>query len=370
VPAARRPTWRLVAVALALAWVVVGVIAAYTYGHRYSLYRGFPAPVTPKGVPRGEVREVHFFSPALDAQKRYVVYLPPHYRREAARGRRFPVLYLLHGDPGRPEIFVRAGALAVQEDVLLDQRRIRPMIAVMPAGRSGLFGGTGTEWANAQAGRYEDYVLDVVRNVDRRFSTVRDRQGRGIGGLSEGGYGALNITLHHLDEFSVAQSWSGYFNETRSGPFSHASAAEIRANSPAKYVPAIAARIRRAGYRAWIYQGTLDGNDPAHIRHMSAELHAAGAQVHYGFFPGGHDWGLWRAQLPRMLIAASGWFATPPRSGAGALSGVGRAGSAAAIRRYELARRRKCLRRRGGRRAAGRPPGHPCQVIAPAQSGQ
>jgi enterochelin esterase-like enzyme len=363
VSAARRPTWRLVVLPLALAWLVLGGIGAYVYAHRYSLYRGFPAPVTPTGVSRGTVSDVHFHSRALQGDHRYVVYLPPHYAREAAHGRRFPVLYLLHGDPGKPDIFIRAGALAVQEDVLLARRRIKPMIAVMPAGKSGLFGGTGTEWANAQGGPYEDYVLDVVRDVDRRFATVNDRQGRGIAGLSEGGFGALNITLHHLGLFSVAESWSGYFNETRSGPFSSEPSSVIRANSPAKYVPGLAGQIGRLGYRAWIYQGQLDSNDPAHIRHMSDELHAAGAQVHYGFFPGGHDWGLWRAQLPRMLIAASRWFATPPRSGARAFSHIGATGSPAAIRRYDIARRAKCLRRRAARRRAGRPPGHPCQVI-------
>ena len=363
---ARRPTWRFVALPLAIVWLVTGAIGAYVYAHRYSLYRGFPAPVTPAGVARGSIQNVNFFSPALHGEHHYTVYLPPHYARQAARGRRFPVLYLLHGDPGSPEVFIRAGALAVQEDVLTARRRIRPMIVVMPAGRSGVFGGTGTEWANAQGGRYEDFVLDVMRNVDGRFATVRNRQGRGIGGLSEGGFGALNISLHHLAQFSVAESWSGYFNETRSGPFSNAPDALIRFNSPGKYVPAIAPAIRRMGYRAWIYQGQLDSNNPNHITRMSDELHAAGAEVHYGFFPGGHDWGLWRAQLPHMLIAASQWFATSPRQGAGALSRAGHAGSPAAIRRYDIARRKTCLARRAARRRAGKPPGHPCQVITSA----
>jgi enterochelin esterase-like enzyme len=363
VPAARRPTWRLVALPLSLAWLAIGVAGAVVYVHRYSLYRGFPEPITPAGVARGTVHEVHFHSRALDGDHRYLVYLPPGYRREAASGRRFPVLYLLHGDPGKPEIFIRAGALAVQEDVLLARGRIRPMIAVMPSGKAGLLGGSGTEWANAGAGPYESYVLDVTRDVDRRFATVRNRRGRGIAGLSEGGFGALNISLRHLDRFSVAESWSGYFNERRSGAFSNEPAAVIRANSPAKEVPQLAPAIRRLGYRAWIYQGKLDSNDPAHITQISDELHAAGAEVHYGFFPGGHDWGLWRAQLPRMLIAASGWFATAPRSGATRFSHVGRGGSPAAIRRYDIARRQRCLRRRAARRHAGRPPGHPCQVI-------
>jgi enterochelin esterase-like enzyme len=362
VPAAPRSSWRLAVVPLALAWLIIGLFGAYVYAHRYDLYRGFPAPKTPAGVPKGTVKTVNFYSPSLHATHSYIVYLPPHYAQQAARGRRFPVLYLLHGDPGKPDIFIRAGALAVKEDVLAAKGAIKPMIAVMPAGKTGTFAGSGTEWANAQSGPWESYVLDVVHNVDRRFATVPSRQGRGIAGLSEGGFGALNISLHHLGVFSVAESWSGYFNETRAGPFSREPTSVIRLNSPEQDVRAVAPQIRRLGYRAWIYQGQLDHNPAFHIRNMSNELHAAGAQVHYGFFPGGHDWGLWRAQLPRMLVAASNWFATNPHSGANALSGIGHAGSPAAIRRAELAQHTKCLRRRARRLRAGRPPGHACHL--------
>src|SRR3954447_21987245 len=135
-PLVRHRSWRLVAIPLALVWLAIGSVAAYVYGHRYSLYRGFPAPTTPAGVSQGTVRDVRFFSRALDGTHRYLVYLPPRYAQQAARGRRFPVLYLLHGDPGSPEVFIRAGALAVRENVLLARRRIGPMIVVMPAGRT------------------------------------------------------------------------------------------------------------------------------------------------------------------------------------------------------------------------------------------
>jgi enterochelin esterase-like enzyme len=349
---------------MAIAWLAIGLFGAYLYTHRYELYRGFPKPVTPAGVARGSVHDEHFYSAALRGRHSYLAYFPPHYRAQAARGARFPVLYLLHGDPGSPEVFVRAGALAVQEDVLLSQHRIKPMIVVMPSGKGGLLQG-GTEWANAGGGPYESYVLDVVDDVDRRFATVRRRQDRGIGGLSEGAFGALNISLHNLRVFSVAESWSGYFNESPTGAFSRATAAEIRANSPAQYVASLAPEIRRLGYRAWLYQGQLDGRPVRHIRDFGIALHTAGAEAHYGIFPGGHDWGLWRAQVPRMLIAASGWFARSPRSGASSFSGVGHAGSPAAIRRYQIMRRKLCLRRRAARRAAGKPPGHLCQVIPP-----
>jgi len=231
------------------------------------------------------------------------------------------------------------------------------MIVVMPEGKSGTFGGSGTEWANAQSGPYENYVLDVVRNVDTRFATIPKRQERGIAGLSEGAFGALNISLHNLRTFSVAESWSGYFNELPSGPFSHEPLSVIRFNSPEQYVQVAAPLIHRLGYRAWIYQGTVDRNPAFHIRDMSQRLHAAGATVHYGFFPGGHDWGLWRAQLPRMLIAASDWFHTNPRA-TSLLTSIGHQGSPAAIRRQSLLQHAKCLRRRANNIAHGRPPGH------------
>src|SRR2546423_7826542 len=34
---------------------------------------------------------------------------------------------------------------------------------------------------------------------------------------------AVNIALHHLKTFSIAESWSGYGRERRKGPFAHRS---------------------------------------------------------------------------------------------------------------------------------------------------
>jgi enterochelin esterase-like enzyme len=189
-----------------------------------------------------------------------------------------------------------------------------------------------------------DYVLDVVHNVDHRFATRANRRYRGVGGISEGAYAALNIGLHHLGTFSVVESWSGYFTQTPTGPFAGASFAALRANSPAAYVPALAPQIHRLGLRAWLLQGRLDWRSPQTLRAFATELHAAGADVRYGFFPSGHDWGLWRAQTPRMLMAASRWFSQRPRARAG-ISHVGHAPGRAARRRLW---RRHCLRLKPG----------------------
>lgn len=326
---------------LVLAWLIAGASGAYRYVHRYDLYRGFAKPHTPAGVPRGATTEVRFRSRALGAAEHFVVYLPPGYAAAAAAGRRFPVLYLLHGFPGQPRVFVDAGAIAVDADVMIARRAITPMILVMPAGPRGYFHGD-TEWANGSAGRWMDEVLEIVGLVDHRYATRRDRQDRGLAGLSEGGYGAVNIALRHLGMFSIAQSWSGYFRQTRSSVFAHATPAAIFANSPADYVPSMAGRIRRLGFRAWLYQGRVDTSPPAAMTGFGDELHAAGAEVHYGFFPGGHDWALWRRQLPHMLRVASHWFGRRP-AGARAFSRTGRSLPLAVLRRIRRARVHRCL---------------------------
>src|ERR1700761_5267745 len=151
---------RALVVTALLAWFGAGLSAAYKYVDGYTQSRGFPALTTPAGVPRGTVETVSFRSAATGAQERYMVYLPPRYRAEAAAGRRFPVLYLLHGSPGADAGFVKIGAADVRMNTLVADRRVRPMILVMPAGAQGL--GGDTEWANTRSGRWMDFVVDVV----------------------------------------------------------------------------------------------------------------------------------------------------------------------------------------------------------------
>jgi enterochelin esterase-like enzyme len=325
---------------LAAAWLAAGLFGAYTYVTRYVAYRGFPAPVTPAGIARGTVREVSFHSGLVSQGARYLVYLPPGYRQQAARGRRYPVLYLLHGVPGKFTAFTDVARIQVIANEMIASHRMPPVILVMPCGQPGTF--SDTEWANTTAGRWEDYVLEVVRQVDHRYATIPDRAHRGLAGDSEGAYGAVNIALHHLRTFSVIESWGGYFTQTPTAAFHGATPAQLRANSPTAYVGSLAPAIRRLGLRAWLYQGRTDSADPALMRGFAAQLHAAGADVRIGFFRGGHDWGLFRRQTPRMLVAAARWFARSPRGHAG-FSATGHSLPLATLRRMQARRLRHCL---------------------------
>ena len=302
---------RWIAVAL-VGWLAAGLagLAAYVYG--YDVHRGFGAAHTPAGIPQGQLKVIAFHSRAIGRTDRYLVYLPPGYARAAARGERFPVFYFLHGAPGKMTSIADVDAAQVTLNELIARHRLRPMLLVSPAAVQGLHGDT--EWANSPAGRWMDEVVAVVHDVDRRFATLPFRRDRAIAGDSEGAYGAVNVALHHLGLFSVAESWSGYYWQSRSTVFAHAPAAEIAANSPGAYVGSLAPRLRRLGLRAWIYQGRQDHTDPAQTVAFAAALRRAGADVRFRFFPGGHDWALWRHETPRMLIAAGRWFATPLRA--------------------------------------------------------
>jgi enterochelin esterase-like enzyme len=298
---------RAVVAAAALAWALLGIFGVFRYVQAYWLYRGFAPPVTPRGVAAGRLLTRAFSSPALHARSAIDVYLPPGYRQAVAMGRRFPVVYLLHGEPGQPNNFFFIGDLHVAENVLLARHRIRPMILVAPSGRSARFGAE-TEWANTRAGNFEDYVLDVVRYTDAHFATIPDRRDRVLAGLSEGGFGAANIALRHLAVFGGFQSWSGYFRESPTGPFAHASPAQVRANSPLAYVPALAPTIRRLGLHAYVYAGRADRSGARQLLQFAPVLRAAGTHVTFSLYHGGHDWGLWRREGPHMLSVANRWF--------------------------------------------------------------
>ena len=163
---------RLVGLAAA-AVIAVGTVGVYRYVENYWLYRGFAPPHDAAFVKTpGATERFYLPSRALGGRRQPVdVYLPPGYRSHPDR--RYPVMYLLHGFPGRPDAFLATVRLGVVEDELVALHRAGPMILVMPFGSTGSF--TDKEWANG-IGRdngWETFVArDLVDAVDHRYRTV------------------------------------------------------------------------------------------------------------------------------------------------------------------------------------------------------
>jgi enterochelin esterase-like enzyme len=332
----------------ALTLLVTGLVGAYSYAQDYYLHRGF---VTIPQLPRagtGRLLSVHFNSKALHRNADYLVYLPPGY----TPSHRYPVFYLLHGSPGRPQVFIDIANMDVRLDNQLSQGRLQPMILVYPDGRIGGSTYSDSEWANTPSGHYENYVLDVVHDVEQRFSTLPERQDRVIGGFSAGAYGAINIALHHLAQFASVEVWSGYFTETRTGVFAHASTSTLDYNSPIDYVARLKAQLAVDPLRVFMLVGRDD--DSSHqIVPMAKALKANHASVSYAIYPGGHDWSVWYPRLNQMLILASHDVSQPLRAQPAA---VGKAAAkAASLGRHVAPRHTARARRRSvvGRRRSG-----------------
>ncbi|MEA2214348.1 MAG: hypothetical protein QOF83_4296 [Solirubrobacteraceae bacterium] len=308
-------TGRMTVLVVALAVLVTGLDGAYRYWESYYQHRGFTPVRLIRGAHPGRRLWVHFYSTALHRNYDYLAYLPPGYD---PIHHRYPVFYLLHGSPGRPQVYTGIGSMGTRMDNLIHRGRMRPMILVFPDGRINASTFSDAEWADTRAGRYEAYVLDVVHDVDHRFAAIPRRGDRVIAGFSSGGYGATNIALHHLALFGNLESWSGYYRQTRSAVFTHASPALLAANSPLEYASRVARKLAVDPLRAFLFIGRDDNLSPQ-LQPMAAELGRAGGQVSYALYRGGHDWQLWHAKLNQMLILASRDIARPPRRGPGAV---------------------------------------------------
>ena len=297
---------RAVAASAALtAFVAVGLLGAYRYVDNYWVYRGFAPPHDASFVrDHGEATRLYVASRALGGRRQPVdVYLPPGYSSHPQE--RYPVVYLLHGFPGRPGAFLQTVRLGVVEDDLIALHRMRPMILVMPFGSTGSF--TDKEWANGvrpHEGWATFVARDLVRAVDARYRTIPHGSARALAGLSEGGYGALNIGFAHPGEFHVLESWSGYERaDDVAAVFDHRRSL-LDANSPSLTLARTAASLRRTHTFVWAYSGTDD-----HFRKQNATFAAALSREHvaHRFFlvRGGHNWGLWRGNAARALLAIS-----------------------------------------------------------------
>ncbi|MBT5832906.1 MAG: esterase family protein [Candidatus Latescibacteria bacterium] len=118
----------------------------------------------------------------------------------------FPVFYLLHGLSDDHSIWMRRTSI---ERYVQDL----PIIVVMPDGGRSFY-------CDAVEGpAYENHIIqDVIAFTDRIFNTLPTREGRVIGGLSMGGYGALKLALKYPNLFCSAVSHSGALGITKVKP--------------------------------------------------------------------------------------------------------------------------------------------------------
>ncbi|WP_410638624.1 alpha/beta hydrolase [Amycolatopsis sp. lyj-346] len=241
----------------------------------------------------------------------YVI-LPPGY--DAGPARRYPVVYLIHGYPfGGPRDWLTSGDAPGTLLALQQANVIAPMIVVsvdMTAGTPS----TDWECLNVPGGpQLESYLAGtVVPAVDQHYRTLADRTHRALGGMSGGGFGALNIGLHHVGEFATLVIALPYDDLNDSVGILDGNQAAIAANTPRRYLPAMKFS---APISVMLAVGTGAPTDVTTAHRIADALRARGqeAVVHAerGF---NHTWHTARATLPYLLAFADQAFRTSPET--------------------------------------------------------
>jgi len=122
----------------------------------------------------------------------YRVYIPPCYHQQIDR--RYPVLYLIHGQGFTDEQWDRIGVDEVA-DSLIASYEIPPLIIVMPH-----------EYDSQppQISKFaQAFIDDFIPYIEATYRTLPDRAHRAIGGLSRGGGWAIHFGVSEWELFGT-----------------------------------------------------------------------------------------------------------------------------------------------------------------------
>lgn len=233
-----------------------------------------------ENIKHGTVDTIQYQSKTVGTTRTTLIYLPPGFDKN----KKYPVLYLLHGIGGDEFEWLRNGHPEIILDNLYAEKKIAPMIVVLPNGRAmkndraegNVFE---PEKAASFATFEKDLLNDLIPFIESNYPVIQNRENRALAGLSMGGGQSLNFGLGNLDTFS----WVGGFS---SAP--NTKAPEVLIPNPAE----TASKLKLL----WVSCGDKDGliifsqklhqyckeNNVPHIWHIE---------------PGVHDFKVWKSDL-------------------------------------------------------------------------
>jgi len=252
----------------------------------------------PRLAPGVVMRDVTFFSQALNRQMPYRVFLP----QKLTAGQKLPVVYLLHGNGGDYRNWSNYSDVA---RYAVPSGASRGLILVTVDGGSSYYANS----VGRPEDKFEDYfVRDLIADVEARFPAAKNRESRAAVGVSMGGYAAVKLALARPDLYVF-----------------------VGAISPAIDVPSRRFSLRRWGqsmrFRSIFGPNNsesrqksdpfilVDFADPAETpfiyltageqepllesnRRFAVRLKERGFSYEFYTKPGGHDWGEWDSQTP------------------------------------------------------------------------
>jgi enterochelin esterase-like enzyme len=160
-------------------------------------------------ITHGKIDSIIYESKTVGTERKALIYTPPQY----SKNKKYPVLYLLHGIGGDEKEWLNGGQPQVILDNLYAEKKIEPMIVIMPNGRAmkddrAVGNIMAPDKVQAFADFEKDLLNDLIPFIEKNFPVYNDREHRAIAGLSMGGGQSLNFGLGNLDKFA----WIGGFS--------------------------------------------------------------------------------------------------------------------------------------------------------------
>jgi len=288
------------------------------------------------GVERGKVETVEYDSKSVGDTRKMTVYLPPGYSKDT----KYPVFYLLHGAGDNEGGWTRNGAANLILDNLFADKKIVPMIVVMPNGSpqgprpgtvlagmimkradadkngivsreeflaaaealykeldtgkldqkllatglnrlmpvSGAPGGRQRGFGDFVSGFENDLLKDIIPFAESHYPVLADREHRAIAGLSMGGGQALTIGLRHRDLFA----YIGGFSSALFGNSSALVPAQADASEPLRLLWLSCGDEDRLMDANKNFHASLEQKNVSHLWHIDS---------------GAHTWPVWKNDL-------------------------------------------------------------------------
>jgi enterochelin esterase-like enzyme len=185
--------------------VSVTALLAISTAIPHAQRRGGAPPGAPGGPGRGgrgvsTIERMTVHGKALEGNSQgdspdraVTVYLPPSYAGD--QNRRFPTVYMLHGQGGAEGAFLESAALQPSGDRLAAAQGFSEFIVVTP--------NASTQKGGMYAGEWERFVADdLVAYVDGHYRTLAQRMSRGLAGHDAGANAAFRIGMKRPELFA------------------------------------------------------------------------------------------------------------------------------------------------------------------------
>jgi enterochelin esterase-like enzyme len=250
-----------------------------------------PMPWEVQDVPHGVVSQHFYASKIVGIQSQYYVYTPPGF--DPHSGKKYPVLYLLHGYSDEPSAWTAMGKANVILDNLIAAGKAKPMMVVMPWGygdmrmiTSGWAAWRDPALVSRNFSRFGDALeQEVMPLVEQQYPLSGKREEHAIAGLSMGGAETLLVGLNHVDQFAYIGSFSaGGLGSDHFEPFFPG------------MTPLNGAELQSRLKLLWIACGTEDGLFTPNQKFI-AWLTLQGMRPVAIETPGMHAWMVWRGNL-------------------------------------------------------------------------